>query len=378
MYYISQGPHEMHSGTITGFSSRSVKEEEEAHKAYGAYHKIVRPRWPEVFFFMTCVGTLMSLVYYFRVFLPIPDQVAGGNVIKDLRTEARSSTTGSKKSSRTVKDNQDSAWPERSRPIATENRFRLSFRVRVIRMIEALFVCSILPRTKYICRATGHCPEGAQVWELTRILYPTGISTPLRRDGNVTLGSMESDRFSALLTAVSIVLVSYYLLVGENAVLNKTYLAIMAYVSNEWNLVENPDLSLPPPVWDPRRRYKKGDLILFPPSGPRQSVYRATANNPEGKPSNLQMRIEQDLFCKELGHPATSSMLSSLSALQWANAALHMVLLILCKLFLGLHAGTWLSTALFAHLVAAYALVSIGVSNYSRLGRLNAEIGSTA
>ena len=58
-------------------------------KPYGAYRQLDRPQWQQVLFFLSCGGTLSSVYLYGRVFLPLADLVAGSNVLKAVRTEAR-------------------------------------------------------------------------------------------------------------------------------------------------------------------------------------------------------------------------------------------------------------------------------------------------
>jgi hypothetical protein len=349
--------------------------EEEKYAAYGAYVKVTRPKWSDVFVYeISALATVMTLLVFFRLVLPIPDQIAGGNVIKDLRNEARSvsnSGKSSKSSGRSWKDSPDTVWTSRS--IANCNRFRLTFQVGLIRLIEFIAICGILPRTDYICRATEHCPEGTQLYELTRILYPAGISSPLRKDSQSAPASAHGSYAFAFWTIISITVVSTTLQLAHTITVNKSYLAIMAYVSSEWDPVQqSADLFTRPSAWDSRKRYKKGDYILFPPTGKHQTVYRATVNAPEGKPSDPLLRVQHDLFLKEFGHPATSDLLCKALLLQSAFALLHVVLVLVAYLS-GFETGA-LTTMMVAHLVAAYALATVGVPSYRELDQLNNEI----
>ena len=352
---------------------------------YGAYRNITRPEWSQVFFYMTLFPTLVSLFYYCRIALPIPDQVAGGNVVQDVRTEVRNSGMassgggrskgggGSGRGSAPQRESQDMPWSERVRPITTQNRFRLAFDVRLIRVLESVFLCGIFPRTAYVCRAVGRCPEGVQVWELNRLLFPTGISTPLRRDGALSITFGVSDVISVMWSLLGIAFVSLILQTAQTVVLNKTYLAVLAYITNEWDPVTDhpPEASLPP-VWDPRRRYKKGDLVLFPPYRRRQTVYRATTNSPESKPPGFRARFEQNLFKQELGHSSTSPLLYRLSLVQTVLVAVHVLVFLTCGLF-GL-ATNGMPSTIIAHIISAYAVIMAGMPNHDELAHLNDEI----
>jgi len=58
-------------------------------KPYGAYQKVEKPHWSQVLFYISCGGTLISIILYGRVVLPIADLVAGSNVLKAVRNESR-------------------------------------------------------------------------------------------------------------------------------------------------------------------------------------------------------------------------------------------------------------------------------------------------
>ena len=55
----------------------------------GAYDPLSPPSWTRVLFFMSCVGTMLSVWIYARISFPIPDLIAGMNVLKALRSEGK-------------------------------------------------------------------------------------------------------------------------------------------------------------------------------------------------------------------------------------------------------------------------------------------------
>jgi hypothetical protein len=59
------------------------------NRPYGAYKKMKPPTWTEVLYYLSCGGTLLSVLLYGRIVLPIPDLVAGSNVLKALRNESK-------------------------------------------------------------------------------------------------------------------------------------------------------------------------------------------------------------------------------------------------------------------------------------------------
>lgn len=56
---------------------------------HGAYQTLAKPEWQRVCFFMFCVSTMLSIIFYGRISFPIPDLVSGTNVLKAVRNEAR-------------------------------------------------------------------------------------------------------------------------------------------------------------------------------------------------------------------------------------------------------------------------------------------------
>ena len=193
--------------------------------------------------------------------------------------------------------------------------------VGFLRTLENIFVAVVLPWSGYACRATGHCQEGFQLWQLSTILFPVGITSALRADA--ALGNdvdMQADYFAAILIALSVVIISTILFVAQAITLNGSYLAITGYICGEWTPVDpqtEPTLkngSAHASQWDPKRRYKKGDLVVVNRTlwFPRQAYYRATSNSPEGTPFDIFLQLTNELFRNELGHPSTSMLMTVL------------------------------------------------------------------
>eukprot|EP00546_Thalassionema_frauenfeldii_P022209 CAMPEP_0178906160 /NCGR_PEP_ID=MMETSP0786-20121207/6673_1 /TAXON_ID=186022 /ORGANISM="Thalassionema frauenfeldii, Strain CCMP 1798" /LENGTH=362 /DNA_ID=CAMNT_0020577841 /DNA_START=692 /DNA_END=1780 /DNA_ORIENTATION=+ len=338
----------------------------------GAYEAVRKPSWYQVLFLISCAGTMLSILFYGRISFPIPDLVAGTNVLKAVRNEARG-TSGKNKNSRAQKD-QDSLWAEVYKSIIGENRFRLACKVSLLRIIDALICCVILPRTVTICRATEHCPADPTLAELSKIFYPAGVSEAYRNDSSFDsmFSAINTDKVSLFLNVISVILISSMLLLAQLVTLNKSYFAIMGHLAGEWKPVENEQSGNSASQWDPRRRYKKGDLIVHSYSGFRQSVYMATTNSPEGRPFDLFLRATHDLFQQELGHPSTSRIISTC-------AKIHLFFMGVVLAFLSYY--IWMGyyhsallVILFANMVACFGVLSSGLLNHRELAHIAAEI----
>mmetsp|Transcript_9405 Transcript_9405/g.16842 ORF Transcript_9405/g.16842 Transcript_9405/m.16842 type:complete len:287 (+) Transcript_9405:3-863(+) len=284
------------------------------------------------------------------------------------------------------RENPDLPWLEYYKSIVNENRFRLFCKVAFVRILENVFVCVILPRTGFACRATGHCPNSASILDLAKVFYHVGITSPLRNDGRyqTQYAMISPDRGSAILTLISVVVVTSSLLLAQAATLNRSYLGIMGYLTGEWvvvdtdsdpSLLEGPNRPAP---WDPRRRYKKGDMIAETPSPSfgKIIVYRATSNNPEGRPFDLYLRATHDLFRNESGHPASSQAIAFLSTVQFGLISLLILVVLVYQLLDYNNASLlWI---LAANLVAAYGTISVGMPRYSELDRFADELNASS
>lgn len=284
-------------------------------------------------------GTAASVLLYGRILLPIPEFVAGTNVLKAIRAETRT-LGGHGAGKHPIKD---LPWAENYKSITTENRLRLYYKVAIVRILENVLLCVILPQTEIVCRITEHCEQGPLLWGPSGI---TGIAG--RRFGKrasflaSSFDTLMGDDFATRMIATSVLLVTAILLIAQMTLMNRTYLAIMGYISGEWELVteasegQEDDVFISPKrfrpkslpfelfgigskpfptrrsnnfmQWDPKRRYQKGDRIAC-----GDSIYEAVSNSPEGSPFDPFLRAAHDLFCDELGHPSASSMIPSLS-----------------------------------------------------------------
>lgn len=282
-----------------------------------------------------------------------------------------------KSRSKVQRESSDLPWAEQQKPIATENRFRLLCKIAGIKLVENLFVCAILPRTGLACRATGHCPEGASLLEMSKIYYPAGITSALRSDAvqQSAFSFNSSDRIASVMTIISTVVITWTLLMSQAATLNRSYLGIMGYIAGEWVVVDttsDPDIAGVATNWDPRRRYKKGDLISqsYPTGG--QSIYRATSNSPEGRPFDLYLRATHDIFRNELGHPATSQIIAFVSGVQFI-LVYSLIALIFVYQVLDYYYTSLLWT-LAATLVAACGVSCPGLFNYREWNSIAEQI----
>lgn len=79
---------------VSSKSSSSDQGADSETRPFGAYRSMQRPAWSEMFFYMS-VTFIVSVLYYSRLILPIPDLVAGGNVLKAVRNEAKTLGTTS-------------------------------------------------------------------------------------------------------------------------------------------------------------------------------------------------------------------------------------------------------------------------------------------
>ncbi len=257
-----------------------------------------------------------------------------------------------------------------------ENKFRLICKVALIRVLEGIFICTILPRMGSTCRYTGHCQEGLSFTELARILYPVGIRTPLRTDSFYKSESSfaMAEVGAVVLTVVSVLISTVSILLAQATTLNRSYLGTMGYIAGGWAVVDPSDPCLvgaSPAAWDPRRRYKKEDLIVQNVFR-KPTIYKATSNLPEGRPLDFCLRATHALFRDEFGHPATSTVIACCSAAQLAMVMTTMVLILGCMI-LGYGYGGLFWT-LGANLIGSYGILWTVRPQYRELEGLAKQI----
>ena len=376
--------------------------EQESALMVGNYDRLLKPSLFDVFWLMIACGTLCSCLFFSRIVLPIPDLVSCGNVSKDIRIRVPTSAPSGKKVNRAANVGSSSTfitrtkawfsrfmasapsltsdsatWAERQNSIATSNRLRVNFFVVLCRVLENIVIVGVLPRTRFACRAMGHCPAGPSLWELSRILFPGGPRT-----GSVQAsGYMESDLFSAIWAMLGVVIISITILVSQGVVLNRSHLSIAAYRALEWELVSKaPSQQRSATVWEVKRKYSKGEMVVYPDH--LGALYRARVNSPEGHPSYNGFWLLGEELLSELGSPATSRLVTSLATFQYAAAILYFGFWFLLNL-LGYHATSQgLSWAVISNMVAVHG-ITLSVSRSAArkesvamrsFQKLNAEI----
>lgn len=109
-------------------------------------------------------------------------------------------------------------------PVTTDNKFNLYFKILLIRIVENLIVCAILPQSLYICKATGHCNVEPTIFEIGN---PTVIQRSYGLKGNRGMfDDLIQDRFAGHVIGISVVVVSTLMLLGQIIVLDKSSLSL--------------------------------------------------------------------------------------------------------------------------------------------------------
>lgn len=222
-----------------------------------------------------------------------------------------------------------------------------------------------------------HCPEGTSIQDLSIVFYPMGIDSTQRNDVLSTneFALIGIDRGYSWMTLFSVILVTGSVIFTQAATLNRSYLGIMGYLAGGWSIVDMKDPAYHPSAkkpaqWDPRRRYKKGDLIVQDlPAFGGKAIYVATTNAPEGIPYDLSLRATHDLFRNELAHPATSTLISAVATLQLCLIVILMIMIAVYQ-FMNYQYRSLIWT-LAANLVSAYGTMRArAIPNFSEMRQL--------
>ena len=250
-------------------------------------------------------GTLGSLIFYGRIMLPAPD----------LTCTAPIMSKGSGKSSNKPRQ-VETPWSESYKSIVTENRFHLYFKVGILRILENVFVCAILPQSAYVCKATGHCDADTIV---TRISFGS--------DENSMFDYLIRDRVTSIIIAISVVVVTILMLVAQAVTLDKTFLSLRGSVSSEagYNYSRNHLVTATNSHGNNRRSGKRNlsDAGRSTSGGGRYSMNDATQG------SRIQ-KFGQWMFANELGPLSTSSILAVCSHV---HTLLSLFLVLACAIY---------------------------------------------
>ena len=427
-------------------------------KTFEMYQHTYEPTWLDLSYYVVLCGTCLGILLYGRVLLPIPDLVAGSNVLSTFKegTTVLGGGSSGGKGSRGGNHSQrgggsgsgasggapiggssgdthfERPWLEQYQSIITEQRLKLVLKVIFIRVVENIFLISILSRTDLACKTTGQCPRKTGIKELAKVMFHAGIISPLRADSDsyqmeggkrpfsVGENPFKPDVLCAVMIGISVVVVTLSLLLAQAATLNRSHLGINGYLAGGWVVasVDEAKISSPtspqkanshnhhhksgksggtshkkssdshllhkqPNAWVPRKRYKKADIVSY-----EGVLYKATTNNPEGKPYDFYLWMTHKLFRNELGHPATSRVIAFVSTIQFGLVSTLIFMVLSLQFLSGGSYGnniysndydiakrtTCLLWTLAANLVAVYGTVRVAIPNYSELGALAAEI----
>lgn len=162
------------------------------------------------------VGTVGSLWMYGRVMPPLPDLVAGYGGVSGKG----GSHKGAKAHSPANAEQQP--WAENYKSIVTEDRLTLHLKVILLRLVEYMFVCVMLPRSEYACRVTRHC-------EVEPMFSEVGHPTLIGGLGKSMYHTLRHDAFQGGLIYLTVLVCTCIILVSQMIVLNRSHLALGSY-----------------------------------------------------------------------------------------------------------------------------------------------------
>jgi hypothetical protein len=249
------------------------------------------------------------------------------------------------------------------------------------------------------CHFTGHCgADRGMIWTTSSNpwIHMSNQPKPEMRSQFDILLLDHTSTITILFLWTSILVIVISLLVAQAITLDGTYLATMGYLAGKWTPLDH-DSQLQyesyssiqsnhhhthhkkgssssggqqggvirPTLWDSRKRYKKGDLIvLLDPrdvaGGTNNTIYEAETNSPEGRPFDPYLRASHDWLRHEVGPPSTSVVLAVTGRLQ-VFVMMCLVSCILIRTLVTRIETVSLYTMLCAHIVALYATSTIGV-----------------
>mmetsp|Transcript_21810 Transcript_21810/g.32635 ORF Transcript_21810/g.32635 Transcript_21810/m.32635 type:complete len:560 (-) Transcript_21810:74-1753(-) len=305
------------------------------------------------FFMLIGSGTLPCLMIYGRVFLPIPDLVAGSNVLKAIRNEVRH--FGRHSSSKSRKDDSSVPWAEQYKPIAVENRFRLVFNVIIFRVIENVFLCAILPMSELVCTVSGRCEPGPRLWERIGIPGVKGTKPDL-----TMFSFIMKDYVFCFGVALSAASITFILLLSQVVTLDKAYLSIMGYISTgESDFSEASSRR----GAGGHRKNRRGDT----------SQAKLTVDR--GGLSEHYLQFVNKLFSDELGPPSASNIISHV--VDW-HFQFILFLAGTCAVYFCMNYNcTAAAFLLWANVVACVGATEIGLADANEFQEIGEDISAS-
>lgn len=164
-----------------------------------------------VFCTIMTIGCLGSLLFFGRLILPLPDLVA--NPQEPGRHKSLTKKIGT-------------PWCEKYRSIVNADRLQLHFIVIALRVLEYAILCFALPRSEYICKATGHCDIDVSIFEMG----PLAVN---RENGRRMYDRLIYDSFLSSVIGIITVLITSLVLLSSAVTLDRSHLAMKAYLYQE-------------------------------------------------------------------------------------------------------------------------------------------------
>lgn len=113
-------------------------------------------------------------------------------------------------------------WPESYSEVSNGNKFILYSKILILRMIENVIVCAILPQSSYICKATGYCTVEPTIFEIGD---PAAILSSSSRG---LFDSLIRDRLVGNIIILSVLVSTMMILLAHIVVVDRTSLSFEA------------------------------------------------------------------------------------------------------------------------------------------------------
>ena len=297
------------------------------------------------FYFLVSVSTLSSVFIFGRLIPPIPDLVAGTNVIKAVRNEAKHLGKNSSKS----KKDDERLCVEQYRSIVFENRLRLTCHVILFRTIENIIFVALLPVTELTCIISEICKPGPRLWER---IDSQGIG--IKEDPSMFSFIQKHYTLSLFITLITVV-VTLALLISQTITLDKTYLALLSQC-NDIDYIESS-----------RRNVNSNKKVRKNETGSQSKVDHFE----NGVFEHYKQKLNE-LLSEEIGPPSSSSIV---------EMTIRIIIMFLYISFATCILGFYndykcftLSMVSLAIVVAGQGITEFGLVRYNELNTISDEI----
>ena len=243
----------------------------------------------------------------------------------------------------------------------------MHLKVILVRVLENLVICAILPHTRYVCKYTGHCYKDPMIWEVDGRMGITGVQ------GTDMFSTINCDYFTYMLILFTVCFVTTVALLVQMLTLDRGHVAISAFQSMKFisSGDNNMQSSRRGNTSAQRGSNHSDDWYTTPSLSVSKRGYFAETIKVIRPSIELVWKRSQHLLSEETGHISTSRIIAVCSQL---HALFAICLIIVCFMHAIMGKTSFALMLVFIAIFNSAGCMDIGLPNIEELKEFAAEI----